>query len=362
MQTLLEEAPWTALYRDDGECMGHLRPVLCYRLVMVLHHPEQASWTEEEAWQRTPVELRMTMRTARFELQDEEYQPLSPKLGALDHMRLWWQAYWPGQPEPGSEEDTLATSLLEQAGDEGTGQAGDVHFYEAMNEQADALYRQGKFAEASEAAKMAVVAAGAAFGTRHPSTATGLNNLGLLLFYQHDYLQVEPFYQRALAIRQEHFGTEHTEVAQSLNNLGCLYLAREQWGRAEVFCRRAFDMRVRLLGPEHPDVGTSANNLGEVYKHRERYEEAESYYRQAHEIARKHLGADHADVGKALNNLATLYTLQGRSAEAVPLLQQALEVLKKALGGDHPHTRGVEANLAHLQGAEGAPEASHWDA
>jgi Tfp pilus assembly protein PilF len=56
-------------------------------------------------------------------------------------------------------------------------------------------------------------------GTEHPSTATSLNNLGLLLKTQGAYEEARPYYERALAIREEVLGTEHPNTKLVRGNL-----------------------------------------------------------------------------------------------------------------------------------------------
>src|SRR5260370_774051 len=60
-------------------------------------------------------------------------------------------------------------------------------------------------------------------GSEHPSTATGLDNLGELYSRMGEYAKAEPLYQEALRIRQKVLGSEHPDTARSLNNLAELY-------------------------------------------------------------------------------------------------------------------------------------------
>lgn len=57
------------------------------------------------------------------------------------------------------------------------------------------------------------------------------------------------------------FGPDHQNTAQSLNNLALLYQDMGDYARAEPFYRRALKIREKALGPDHPDTARSLNNL-----------------------------------------------------------------------------------------------------
>ena len=54
------------------------------------------------------------------------------------------------------------------------------------------------------------------------NAAASLNNLAALYDDQGRYAEAEPFYQRALAIREKALGREHPHVAASLENYAAL--------------------------------------------------------------------------------------------------------------------------------------------
>ena len=75
------------------------------------------------------------------------------------------------------------------------------------------------------------------------------------------YAEVEKEF--AAAIREaEKFGEQDPRLATSLNALGIPYRAQAKYAKAEPFFRRALVIREKALGPEHPEVATSLNNVG----------------------------------------------------------------------------------------------------
>jgi CHAT domain-containing protein/Tfp pilus assembly protein PilF len=218
----------------------------------------------------------------------------------------------------------------------------------ALNRQVVQFYGQGKYAEATEAAKRALSLAEKALGPDHSEVGQSLNNLALLHKSQGGYAEAEPMYQRSLAIREKALGPDHPDVGQSLNNLAGLYESQGRTAEAEPLYQRSLTIREKALGADHPDVGQSLNNLAGLYQDQGRYAEAELLYKRSLSIREKALGPDHPDVGQSLNNVAGLYQSRGRYTEAKPLYQRSLVLWEKALGPDHPYVGTVLNNLALL--------------
>jgi len=182
-----------------------------------------------------------------------------------------------------------------------------------------------------------------------------LNQAGYYLEDRAEYVQAEPLYRRALAIREKASGPEHPHTATSLNNLALLLKTQGKYDDAEPLYRRALAIREKALGPEHPDTATSLNNLAELCRAQSRNQEAEPLYRRALAIDEKALGVDHPDTAIDLNNLAVFLHDQGKSAEAEPLHRRVLAIREKALGPNHPDTALSLNNLALLLNTQGKP-------
>ena len=148
-------------------------------------------------------------------------------------------------------------------------------------------YKQGNYAEA-EKQWNAGLGVAEAFGTEDPRYATSLNNLALLYKAQGRYGDAEPFYKRALAIREKALGPEHPHVATSLNNLALLYQAQGRYGDAEPFYKRALAIFEKALGPEHPNVATSLVNYAVLLRKIGRDAEAERMETRAKKMRNNH--------------------------------------------------------------------------
>jgi tetratricopeptide (TPR) repeat protein len=188
-------------------------------------------------------------------------------------------------------------------------------------------------------------------GAEHPDTAQSLNNIGVLLRSQGDLAAARPYYDRALAIREKVLGAEHPDTAQSLNNLGFLLHSQGDLAAARPYYERALAIREKVLGADHPDTARSLNNLGFLLHSQGELAAARPYYERALAIRQKVLGAEHPDTGRSLNNLGGLLHSQGDAA-ARPYYDRALAIFEARLGPDHPTTKSARKNLAALGGAD----------
>jgi tetratricopeptide (TPR) repeat protein len=103
-----------------------------------------------------------------------------------------------------------------------------------------------------------------ALGPEHPSTATSLNDLAVLLRDQGNYAGARPLYDRALPILEEALGPEHPDTARSLNNFANLIQAQGDFAGARPLYDRALAIYEKALGPEHPNTNRGRNNLARL--------------------------------------------------------------------------------------------------
>ncbi|GHO79852.1 tetratricopeptide repeat protein [Ktedonobacter sp. SOSP1-85] len=167
------------------------------------------------------------------------------------------------------------------------------------------------------------------------------------------YAEAEPFYQRAVHIREQLLGSDHPEVARALNNLALIYWKKGQYTEAEPLFQRALYIWRQALGPSHPFIAVALNNLAILNAEQGKYAEAEPLFQRALHLSEQSQGPEHPDVARALHNLAELYTGQGKYAEAELLLQRGLSISRQALGPDDPLVAHALYNLAELSQEQG---------
>ncbi|MCP9438304.1 MAG: tetratricopeptide repeat protein [Nitrospira sp.] len=115
--------------------------------------------------------------------------------------------------------------------------------WKILSQEAEELYRAGKYDRAAVVAQKALQVAEQNAGPNHPDVATSLNNLAGLYKTQGDYARAEPLYKRSLAILEKALGPDHPNVATSLENLAALCRATKRGSEAEALEQRAAKIR-----------------------------------------------------------------------------------------------------------------------
>jgi CHAT domain-containing protein len=191
------------------------------------------------------------------------------------------------------------------------------------------------------------------WGPEHPDVAFSLINLAKLYYDRGDYEKAEPFYGRAVTIREKALGPEHPDLARLLHNLADLYKDRGEYAKAEPLYGRALTIREKVLGPAHIDVASTLNDLADLYREIGDYAKAEPLFQRALVIVERSVGPEHPGVAQVLNNLANLYRARGDYARAEPLYGRALAITEKALGQEHIEFAESLADLSRLYAAKG---------
>ena len=173
-------------------------------------------------------------------------------------------------------------------------------------------------------------------GPEHPATVISLNNLADLLQAQGDLTAAQALYERALRANEKLLGPDHPNTATSLNNLAGALWAKNEVAVALPLSERALAIREKALGPEHPLTASSLNNFGSLLQAQGNFAAARPLFERALAIRERVLGSDHPDVAQSLNNLAGVLQAQGEPAAARPLFERALAIYEKVLGPDHP--------------------------
>ena len=188
------------------------------------------------------------------------------------------------------------------------------------------------------------------FGESHPSYVQSLNNLGVLLSVQGEFLAAEPLLRDALNRRLALYGEFHARVAESLNNLGKLSYDKGDYPAAEELYRRAVTV-YKKLGSEPQGLGLaeSQSNLAILLSIQSQFAEAEQLFRSALGLRREAFGGEHPAVADSLNDLAVMLGIQGRYAEAEPLVRDALEQRRRLMGDEHLAVGESLNNLGRLR-------------
>ena len=150
--------------------------------------------------------------------------------------------------------------------------------------EGSALEDAGKYWEAEESVKRALVIREKALGPDHPDVAASLNNLALLYYAQGRYSEAEPLYQRDLAISEKALGPDHPHVAASLNNLAVLYYHQGEYQKAAASFVRIIGIDEKTLGADHPTLALHMENYAIILTKLDRTDEAAHWSAKAEAI------------------------------------------------------------------------------
>ncbi|MGO9468107.1 MAG: tetratricopeptide repeat protein [Isosphaeraceae bacterium] len=223
----------------------------------------------------------------------------------------------------------------------------------AINEQAETLYAQGKYAAAQPLFEKALAINRRLLTDDHPYTAFSYNNLGSNLRAQGKYALAQPLLEKALGIHQRLLSDDHPETAANNGNLAMNLDAQGKYTQAQPLFEKALGINHRVLTDDHPATANSYNNLAYNLNAQGKYAQAQALYEKALPILRRLLTDNHAYTSATYNNLALNLNAQGKYAQAQPLHEKSLEIDRNLLGDDHPDTAISYNNLALNLGDQG---------
>jgi tetratricopeptide (TPR) repeat protein len=224
---------------------------------------------------------------------------------------------------------------------------------ETMNDQAVALYAQGKHAAAQPLFEKALAIRRRLLTDHHPKTTESYNNLAANLYAQGKYAAAQPPYEKALAIRRRLLTDHHPRTATSYNSLAANLNDQGQYAAAQPLFEKALAIRRRLLTDDHPDTAESFNGLAYNLDDQGKHALAQPLYEKALAIRQRLLSDNHPDTVQSYSNLAANLYAQGKYALAQPLYEKDLDICRQLLTDDHPQTATTYNNLAANLDAQG---------
>ncbi len=229
-------------------------------------------------------------------------------------------------------------------------QHGEEHpdYAAALSDLANVLQRLNRAAEAEALFRKAIAIDEASLGPTHEDLATDLKGLGALLRAQSRIAEAETVYRRVLSIDETNHGPSDAIVAEDLGSLALVLSDAGRLAEAEPLTRRALEITESLLGPDHPDVARRLNSLATVLVEATRYTEAEPLLRRALAITETHAGPDSLMAAVELNNLAQILVRRSAFAQAEPLMRRALEIDQSQPIVDEARVAADLTNLAAL--------------
>lgn len=160
--------------------------------------------------------------------------------------------------------------------------------------------------------------------------ATELDNLALYYHRAGRNLEAEPFYKRALAIREKASRRRATDpdssykLSVALEKLATFYRDQGRYSDAEPLYQRSLALVEKGALADDRTLPPFLIEMGILYAKQKRYAEAEAFYKRALAVLEKKSGLSDPDMARALNNLGLLYVDQKRYGDALPLVRESI--------------------------------------
>lgn len=224
----------------------------------------------------------------------------------------------------------------------------EVHYELGESTRADALW--------SEALSATEPNAGA-----HPSLRGRiLFGQGNALFNQGRLAEAERILLQSASEFTRAFGETHEKTAVVKTLLAKICYLAGRYAEAERLWSAAASVHRARLAPAHPDrIGTELA-LCKLYAMQRRFEQAEALLGSVSDAASQ-LG-DHPYVAETLMTAASLHRMMGSAERAEPLLRKALAMQERSTGIASPATAEVLLDLSSLLVEEGKPAMAEQEA
>lgn len=277
-----------------------------------------------------------------------------------------------------------------------------------LSTQASSLFYDGKYMQAIDYAKKALIKADVEFDKNHVNYALSHSFLGFLYHKIGDFEKAEPLMLEGLRLYQnvypkDEYPNSHPSIIQNFNNLVSMYVDKGNIVEAEKYAKKAMKFSRKLfpkgdydkyynngslylavsLGSmagvyfayglyskaepllleglkiyqnnyqdSHKYVILFASNLGQLYD-KMNNPRAEEYLYFAYQNAKKHYSKEkypdgHPDFANRIANLGSFYRKKGKFEKAEPLLKEALAMRKRVYSDAHADVVYSLVDLADL--------------
>jgi len=199
-------------------------------------------------------------------------------------------------------------------------------------EQADDSCRDGKLVAAEASYREVIAGMENKPGFRNASILIrALEGLGRVCADSERDAEAEDFFQRAIALREQYASPEAPWMARSLGtgiSLFALYREQGRLSEMEPVYERALAVQEKVLGPEDIAVANTSLRFADLYVEEEKYQEALPLYARAAKIQETNLGPS-SRLAYTLGKYAHLLQQLGEENDAAAVRARAEAVLKR---------------------------------
>jgi tetratricopeptide (TPR) repeat protein len=177
----------------------------------------------------------------------------------------------------------------------------------------------------------------------HPTTATALNNLGLVLMDWHGLMEAERVYEEALRIDTEQLGPNHNSTLITASNLGYVHGLQ---GKLDLAERELRDVLARDRAAGIRDQVWELNRLGDVLRQRGDSREAIALHREALAQSEALFAPNARQTALSHYYLGLAQAASGETTDAESHLRAAISAYRMLLPPDGAHPFSASARMA----------------
>jgi len=237
------------------------------------------------------------------------------------------------EPAPAATPDPTDTLRRALAGEESQQGPTSPFLLPALEQLAQARWRDGDLAEAAALRRRALHIAIGAFGSGSASAAEAMTALAQADIDRRRYLDAEPLLIAAANVLTDSVAPDHPALANVFAALARIAMARGSLTSAADWAEQAAAIAGKNL---HQRATEPLLVLAAVRAAQERYEESEALLRDALARDREHYGGEAIAVARDLTQLGNLYLRRRRYADALAPLEEAAAIEGHTLAPEHP--------------------------
>jgi serine/threonine-protein kinase len=185
------------------------------------------------------------------------------------------------------------------------------------------LFQQGRYDEAEQLIRPALIAQRQLFGARHVSTLTTMRFLASTLRGPASLAEAEALDREAVDVSRILFGTDHRETAATYYSLAVLLERKGNFLAADSFGTSALGIKLRLYGERSDEAALILRTLGGIRLVLKDTVEAERLLLRSLASFQAAFPRGHPDEGDVLNRLAYLL-IRRRAGDADSIYRRAI--------------------------------------
>lgn len=186
------------------------------------------------------------------------------------------------------------------------------------------VYRaMGRYDLAEPANRQALDVIVRARGWNNPRSASVMDALALIYFWQGRHAEAEPLFVAAIKAYGVSVGLDHVDALRALNNFSRLLAVQHRFAEAEPIVRHVVDKR---RATDNLDLGIALVNLANVLQAQDRFAEAEPIVREALAWEEQRYGDKSFSVTEPLRILGSIRFQLGDHDQALAMADRVLAI------------------------------------